>query len=72
MRHEKPDKPLPLLVLESTKSKLNKRAIKLDVNRSWLTRLFIDYGFRTLTDSDIEECAKLDKDSVSSNRGIKR
>lgn len=60
----------PLLTLESFRKKMNKRAIKLDVNRSWLTILFVDYAFRNMKDSDIKLAARLDPSSAKSNKGF--
>lgn len=64
MSHDKKSKPFPITMLEGFKKRLNKRSIELDVNRSWLTRVFIDYGFRNMSDQEISELAKNDIDST--------
>lgn len=53
----------PLLTLESFRKKMNKKAIELDVNRSWLTILFTDYGFRNMKTSEIKKLARDDPSS---------
>lgn len=63
MRHEKP-LSFPLLMFKALRDRLTKRAIELDVNRSWLVTLYIDYGYRNVTKAQILQAAEQDPKSI--------